>query len=260
MTKSSAITSMSVRAAAAGILERIRTDRPRVHCITNTVAQNFTANILLALDARPSMTVDPDEIEAFVEKSDAVVVNIGTIDAQRRQAIERVMPVCKRRALPWVLDPVLVEMVPARLDLALKLAAMRPTVLRANRDEATVLIGGDPTVELMTAFAARHQTIVAMSGRTDIVTDASRVTRVLNGHPLLRLVTASGCALSAVIAASLSTKLDPMLATTAALAIFGAAAEQAAEGAEGPGSFAVRLIDRLAAITPEMVSRRVRLE
>ena len=36
--------------------------RPRVHCITNAVAQNFTANVLLAAGAVPSMTIAPKEI------------------------------------------------------------------------------------------------------------------------------------------------------------------------------------------------------
>ena len=44
-------------AAAAAVLERIRTRAPRVHCITNAVAQNFSANMLLALGAVP---VDDD--------------------------------------------------------------------------------------------------------------------------------------------------------------------------------------------------------
>ena len=47
---------------AADILERLRERRPRVHCITNAVAQNFTANMLLAAGAMPSMTIAPEEV------------------------------------------------------------------------------------------------------------------------------------------------------------------------------------------------------
>jgi len=50
----------------ADILDRLRQRRPRVHCITNAVAQNFTANMLLAAGAVPSMTIAPKEIRAFV--------------------------------------------------------------------------------------------------------------------------------------------------------------------------------------------------
>ena len=47
---------------AADIVARVRKTRPRVHCITNAVAQAFTANILLATGAVPSMTIAVDEM------------------------------------------------------------------------------------------------------------------------------------------------------------------------------------------------------
>src|SRR5206468_2364809 len=56
----------------ADILERLRARRVRVHCITNSVAQNFTANVLLAVGDVPSMTLSADEIGAFVASAGAV--------------------------------------------------------------------------------------------------------------------------------------------------------------------------------------------
>src|SRR3979409_2371982 len=73
---------------SADILARIRARRPRVHCITNAVAQNFTANMLLAAGAVPSMTIASDEIADFVARADALLVNLGTLDPERRAAIE----------------------------------------------------------------------------------------------------------------------------------------------------------------------------
>ena len=57
--------------SAAVMLDRLRTQRPAVHCITNTVAQNFTANFLLAAGCVPSMTLSSEEIAAFVERAQA---------------------------------------------------------------------------------------------------------------------------------------------------------------------------------------------
>src|SRR3981189_1509578 len=73
---------------SADILARIRARRPRVHCITNAVAQNFTANMLLAAGAVPSMTIASDEIADFVARADALLVNLGTLDPERRGAIQ----------------------------------------------------------------------------------------------------------------------------------------------------------------------------
>ena len=62
------------------------TRSPRVHCITNAVAQNFTANVLLAAGAVPSMTLSVEEIGPFVAGANALLVNLGTFDHERREA------------------------------------------------------------------------------------------------------------------------------------------------------------------------------
>ncbi len=46
-------------ASLAAVVERVRALAPRVHCVTNSVATNFTAHVLLAAGAVPSMTIDP---------------------------------------------------------------------------------------------------------------------------------------------------------------------------------------------------------
>src|SRR6516165_9811042 len=73
-------------ALAADVLSRVRARGPRVHCLTNAVAQNFTANVLLAAGAVPSMTAAPEEIAQFVAHADALLINLGTLDRERREA------------------------------------------------------------------------------------------------------------------------------------------------------------------------------
>ena len=78
----------AIARAAGDVLERLRAKSPRVHCITNSVAQNFTANVLLALGAQPSMTIAQEEIAHFAAGADALLVNLGTFDRERAAAIE----------------------------------------------------------------------------------------------------------------------------------------------------------------------------
>ena len=115
---------------AADLLDRLRAQRPRVHCITNSVAQAFTANVLLAAGAVPSMTVDPEEIADFVAGADALLVNLGTLDPERRQATGIAVEVATSKRKPWVLDPVFIDRTPRR-------AAARAGAGRARAD-------GDP--------------------------------------------------------------------------------------------------------------------
>src|SRR6476646_5869733 len=57
--------------------------------------------------------------------------------------------------------------------------------------------------------------------------------------------TAMGCAGSAVLSACLAVEPDAFRAAVAALVIMGVAGELAGEKSEGPGSFAVAIIDAL---------------
>src|SRR3954454_8409275 len=93
-------------AIAADVLERLQARRPRVHCVTNAVAQAFTANMLLAAGAIPSMTIARNEIAAFVARADALLINLGTFDAERQAASLKAVAAADKGRIPWVLDPV----------------------------------------------------------------------------------------------------------------------------------------------------------
>nr|WP_236778051.1 hydroxyethylthiazole kinase [Agrobacterium tumefaciens] len=53
----------------------------------NTVVQKFTADGITVVGGIPSMTTSLEEIESFVTKADALTVNLGTLDAERRKVI-----------------------------------------------------------------------------------------------------------------------------------------------------------------------------
>src|SRR4051812_21838667 len=113
-----AVTSREIPTAAAAVLERIRERAPRVHCITNAVAQNFSANMLLAVGAIPSMTIAPEEVAQFAVRADALLVNLGTFDAERRKAADLAIAVMEKQGKPWLLDPVFVDRSPPRTAYA----------------------------------------------------------------------------------------------------------------------------------------------
>jgi len=233
---------------AADVLARIKSRAPRVHCITNSVAQAYTANVLLAAGAIPSMTISPEEIAAFVAGADALLVNLGTFDAERRAAIELALGAKGRRRKaprPWVLDPVFIERSPARAQFAQGLIERRPAAVRLNQREFAALAGGDAAGKAPARFAKVHKTIVALTGDSDVVTDGRRVARIANGHALMSRVTAMGCAGSALLCAALAVEADAWRAAVAALVALGVAGEVAALGAPGPGSFASAIIDAL---------------
>jgi hydroxyethylthiazole kinase len=230
---------------AGFLLERLRDERIRVHAITNAAAQTFTANLLLAAGGIPSLTVAPEEVPAFTSRSAALLVNLGTLDSERRAAIPQAIATAHTQAKPWVLDPVFVEASLPRLEFARACLAGRPRVLRCNPGEFTALAGDDASPETVQAFARAHETIVALTGAVDLITDGARILRIENGHPLMARVTAMGCAGTVLVAAFTALHDNALEAAASALLAIGVAGEIAARDARGPGTFQPAFLDAL---------------
>lgn len=259
-------------ARCADTLERLRAQRPLVQCLTNTVTTNLVANVLIALGASPAMVDIPGEAGPFAHIADAVLINLGTPGAEQRAAMREAVAAADRARTPWVLDPVAVGVLPVRTALARDLSGQCPAVIRGNASEICALAGQadgargvDAVHEVDAArtaadeLAARAETVIAVSGPVDLVTDGARRMRVANGSPLLTQITGAGCALGGVVAACAAVTSDPLTAATAASVLYGVAGELAAERTRLPGSFAVELLDCLALLDPETVVARGRL-
>ena len=103
---------------AADVMERLRERRPRVHCITNAVAQNFTANMLLAAGAVPSMTIAQKEVRALPRAPTRCwSISAPSMPSGRRRRLRR-WPSPTSARIPWVLDPVFIDRSPPRAAFA----------------------------------------------------------------------------------------------------------------------------------------------
>jgi hydroxyethylthiazole kinase len=205
--------------------------------------------MLLAAGAIPSMTISREEIAAFAAGADALLVNLGTFDAERRTAIGVALGALgqgdKEVSKPWVLDPVFIERSPARAQFAQGLLERGPAAVRLNQREFAALAGSDAAGQAPARFAKAHGTVIALTGGMDVVTDGRRAATIANGDALMSLVTAMGCTGSALLCAALAVEADTWRAAVAALVALGVAGEVAAVSARGPGSFAGAIIDAL---------------
>ncbi len=231
---------------AGELLEHVRTRAPRVHCLMNTVVQKLVADGMSALGAIPSMTSSPEEVEAFVEKADALSVNLGTLDAARRHGIAVAAEAAARLGRPWVLDPAHCDYSPPRAAFAQELLGQGTTVLRANAAEHELLAVPESIISIRTGEADR-----VSLGRDSLT--------IANGHPLMAKVTGTGCLSGAVAAAFLAVTADRFAASASAMLAMGVAAEIAAEHARGPGTFEPALLDALAGLTTEDIITRARV-
>lgn len=255
-------------------VEAVRRSSPLVHCITNFVTVNFTANVLLAVGAAPAMVVAREEVSEFAAIANALSINLGTIDSVQAQSIDAAVAAARAAGVPWVLDPVAVGALKFRTDFALRLLESQPTVIRGNASEIISLAGGpasgrgvdstegtDAARVAARTLASRVGTLVAVTGATDFITDGKRAIELANGSPLMTRVTGTGCALSATVAAfvgAAGNSDDPWHATIAAVALTSIAGELAARAAHAPGSFAVAYLDRLATLDADEFSAMLR--
>jgi hydroxyethylthiazole kinase len=248
-----------IPAAAADVLDRIRAKAPRVHCITNAVAQNFSANMLLAAGAIPSMTIASDEVGEFAARADALLVNLGTFDAERRAAAEIAIDAIDRASKPWLLDPVFIERSAPRTAFARALLAKRPRAVRLNRPEFVALAGREAEAAAVADFAREADVALGLTGETDIVLAGDRRVAISNGDPMMVRVTAMGCAGSALVGACLAVEPDAWVATAAGLLILGLAGEIAAANARGPGSLAIGILDAIYGLDRATLINRARI-
>ncbi|MDK3019669.1 hydroxyethylthiazole kinase [Pseudodonghicola flavimaris] len=246
------------------LLSALRAEPPLVQCITNFVAMNIAANVLLAAGASPAMVSDAEEAGEFARIAGALTVNIGTLSAPFVAGMRAAIEGAQATGKPWVLDPVACQATALRRRTSADLVALKPTIIRGNASEILALAGEASRgqgVDGRDSVAAAEDGarwlaqetggVVAVTGEVDFVTDGTRAVRIAGGSPLMPLNTALGCSLTGLCGAYAAVAADPFDAAVAALAHYAVAGTRAEREARGPGSFAPAFLDALHLLTPE---------
>ena len=248
----------------AALLEKVAEKRPLVQNITNFVAMDISANVLLAMGASPAMVSAIEEAEEFCGLADALAVNIGTLSQASLDSMLVAARAAQVAGKPWVLDPVGAGATAFRDKAVAALLAHKPSIIRGNASEimAVARIAGlgdtaarpkgvdsantvAETEALAIALSRAQNCVVAATGAVDFVTDGKRHAHIGNGSQMMTFVTALGCALSALTAAFATAGEDRFATTCAALIAYGIAGEMAEENSDGPGSFRMMFLDML---------------
>jgi hydroxyethylthiazole kinase len=204
----------------------------------------------------------------------ALVLNIGTLSEHWIEAMLLAAKAANRAGAPIVLDPVGAGATTFRTETASRiLDEAEVAVVRGNAAESATLAGreaeirgvesigaADSGAELARAAATTLGLVVAVTGAVDHVSDGERVIAVSNGHELLGTVSGTGCMATAITGCFLAARPDALLESAAeALVAFGVAGEDAAQGANGPGTFHAQLYDALYNLDPETIDGRARV-
>lgn len=245
-------------------LKALRTNNPLVHCITNEVVQEITANVLLAAGASPAMVVGEGETEQFVEIASALSINVGTPFTTRIHIMKIAASKARQTGTPWVLDPVAAGGMVWRDQVIFSLMHLCPAAIRGNASEIRFLAGegqggkgvdstdkSDEAVHAAMKLAKLYNTIVVVTGEKDYITDGTTTLHTTGGDPLITKVVGTGCSLSSLLAAFICLPGDKLRLAASCCAYVKKATEIAKKQCNGPGTFKPFYLDALYNLNPE---------
>lgn len=234
------------------------------HNMTNTVVQNFAANVCLATGCSPIMSLNGNEAADLAKLGGALVINMGTITPDTLNAYLAGMKAYNEAGNPVLLDPVGGGATNVRREtIKTLLKAGFFSVIKGNEGEISAVAGTSSAqqrgvdsgpssstaadkIKLVRDLAERERCIVLMTGSTDYLSDGKRTMAISNGSHWLGKITGSGCALGSVIASYVALhREDKLLSVVAALLHYELAAERAEKLCKGPGSFIPAFLDEL---------------
>ena len=264
-------------------LTAVRHKKPLVQCITNFVTVNDCANIILAAGGSPTMASHPLEVEEAVCGVRALVCNMGAIDKVDSMILAG--KAASRLGIPVVLDPVGAGGTQLRREAVKRLLdEVHFTVVRGNASEIRYLAGQqstgsgvdvsdfdeitesnlDSAVSMAADLAERLGTVIAISGKIDVITDGRESCVLYNGCATMARITGSGCMLTALIGAFCGGDGNPFSAACSAVAAMGVCGEIAEEkrlrNGTGNATFRTDLIDAVFNLTEEQLEKGARYE
>lgn len=255
-------------------VNKVKETNPMAGSITNSVTINFVANAQLAVGGSAAMVYLPDEGEFIATAGGATYINVGTLMPIYEETLPRTAKALFETKKPWVLDPVAIGIGELRTKLLLGFKEYKPSVIRGNASEVIALAGlwgleggtdqsavrgvdSTDTVnaarEAAVALAKYTGGAVAVSGKTDLVTDGETVVYSYGGSRFMEKITGSGCSLGGV-AAVYATAASPFIAALTATAVYNLAGKRAELRACAPGSFQTAFLDELYIATAEEIA------
>lgn len=184
---------------------------------------NFTANGLLAIGASPVMADAVEEAAEMASKSNALLLNIGTLNVPTIKSMIVAGNSANAKNIPIVLDPVGAGATNFRLKTTMDLLQqLKINLIRCNVGELAAIAGVNwhskgvdsgsgklDIVQTAKTVARNYNCLVIVTGETDVLTDGVQVALITGGHEKITKVTGSGCLLSGLCAAMLASSKEP---------------------------------------------------
>ncbi len=265
------------------VLTAVRHRKPLVQCITNFVTVNDCANMILACGGSPTMASHPLEVEEAVRNVQALVCNMGAINNIDSMILAG--KEANRIGKPVILDPVGAGGTRLRRENVKRLLNnVHFTVIRGNASEIRYLAGQqvtgkgvdvsdldeitednlDTVISMAADLAKELETVIAISGKIDVVSNGKESCVLRNGCATMARITGSGCMLTSLIGAFCGACEDSFFAACAAMGVMGISGEIAEEkrlcNGTGNATFRNDLIDAVFNLREQQLKKGVYYE
>ncbi len=256
---------------------------PLVHNITNYVTVNDCANAILAVGGSPIMADDKNEVAYVASRSNALVLNIGTMNERIFDSMLKAGKSANKHGVPVILDPVGAGFTSFRNEVLHSiLRDIKISIIRGNGSEISYLSGIEGGArgvdsshsdcdmsDVALDVARKYNCVCGITGKIDVVSNGTRVVRIHNGVPELSKITGTGCMSSAILGvfaalSGINKEIRDMgedsafYACVSAICAMGVAGETSLEKSVGLGSFRVGIMNALGELN-EYIDR-VRVE
>jgi len=268
---------MEIREKISTSLSLVKEKNPLIHHITNYVTVNDCANIVLAIGGSPVMADDREEVAEMVGFASALVLNIGTLNSRTVESMLIAGLRAKELGVPIILDPVGVGATKLRTNTTARLIReLKPDVIRGNMSEIKALAGLEVAIKGVDSLADEQDSaviakklaselgsIIAITGKTDVVSDGSQVCLLNNGHRILGDVTGTGCMTTSLVGTFCGATKDHFIAAVAgiiSMSLAGEMAQVSLRHGEGIGTFRARLFDSIYNLTPDILAKEGKID
>ncbi len=261
----------------ANIHDILRELNPIIQMQHNYVSAIECADAVISIGASPIITASIQESEQVAGRANAVSMNIGTVNDGQIESMILAGTLANESGIPIVLDCAGVSFSKYRAQSADKLLKkVKMTIIKGNYSEIAFLSGDNVAskgldtivadeydcVNVALKLADKYNCTTIVTGKTDIIADATNVIKVYNGTPLLQKMFSSGDMVGTIAAAYCGITKNFLAAATAAASIVSLAGELAADSLANDldyGTFKMNFFNELAKIDSDTIKNRLQI-
>jgi len=256
------------------LLEKVRTQKPVIHHLTNWVTIYDCANIVKVFGASPVMAHAKEESGDMAKIASALVLNIGTLTPEFVESMKIAAKSANENGIPVILDVCGAGATKFRDDKCFELLnEVRIDIIKGNASEVARIAGEDVMTKGVDATEiekdllvlaknlanARHCTVV-ITGKEDIICNPKKCYIVKNGTEIMSHIVGTGCMATSVIGTFAAVEKNLAKASVAGLVCFEIAAELAEKESKGAGSFKANLFDAVYNLNKEQIEKMQKID